>query len=77
MPKAILIKYLPGTATQAPRLKATTEAGNLIESVNDEMDLADQALRLARQYVRDRNWSTVTGFGQLPNGDFVATIGGV
>ena len=74
--KAIQIKYMSETATKGARLKAFTEAGTITEardySINDDV----QARRLADKYNRDIFWSTseLTGFGTLPNGDYVATI---
>ena len=74
--KAIQIKYLSATNTKGVRLKAFTESGTITEgrdySIKDDV----QARRLADKYNRDvfRSTSELTGFGTLPNGDYVATI---
>lgn len=73
--KAILIKYLSPTNTQGVRLKATTEAGNMIIERDYEMESQDQARQLAIDYARDYFGMIIAGFGTLPNGDYVATLG--
>ena len=77
--KAIQIKVLPATNTKGTRLKAWTEAGSVVKSRNYAYNLDDQAHLLAKAYLVDKNWHglVVRGFGQLPNGDYVATIGAV
>ena len=74
--KAIQIKYMSATTTKGVRLKAFTGAGTIIESRDYSIDVDVQARRLADTYNRDIFWSTteITGFGTLPNGDYVATI---
>lgn len=77
--KAIQIKYLGPTNTKGARLKAYTEAGALIESRSYEDNADVQARKLASKYIKAKGWDNcrVTGFGGLPNGDYVATIGSV
>ncbi len=76
MPKAILIKYMPATNTRGVRLKATTEAGTLEEGRTYENEPDEQARQLAEKYIKHVGWFVkITGFGTLPNGDYVATIG--
>jgi hypothetical protein len=59
--KAIQIKYLGATNSKPSRLKAWTEA--------------TQARNIADRYATERQWPQVSGFGVLPNGDYVATMG--
>jgi len=74
--KAIQIKYLPATNTLGARLKAFTEAGAITESVNYSANLNNQAFALAERYVEAKGWNVISaGFGQLPNGDYVYTLG--
>jgi len=74
--KAIQIKYMSETATKGVRLKAFTSAATITEERDYSIDADVQAKRLADKYNRDIFWSTseITGFGTLPNGDYVATI---
>ena len=75
--KAILIKYLPETNTKGARLRATTGKGNetLTEGLSYSENSAQQAERLAQTYIDLMGWGcVVSGFGGLPNGDYVATI---
>lgn len=75
--KAIQIRYLAATNTKPTRLKAFTDAGAITECRDYALNADDQARRLADKYNRDVFWSTseLSGFGELPNGDYVATIG--
>lgn len=45
--QSIQIKYLPATNTKGFRLKATCEAGSLIESRIYDLEVSQQALNLA------------------------------
>ena len=73
--KAIQVKYIGATDTKPSRLKAWTEAGELVECVT--YDCHNQAHELAKRYAREIfGLNAITGFGSLPNGDWVATIGG-
>lgn len=73
--KAIQIKYLGPTNTKGARLVAFTEAGRLTESRTYDDNADVQAKKLATHYIRKMGWNTkITGFGTLPNGDYVATI---
>lgn len=74
--KAIQIKYLAPTNTRGSRLKAFTDAGSMTEGLDYSLSIEKQAADLAARYVRKQQWqSKITGFGCLPNGDYVATIG--
>ena len=74
--KAIQIKYLAPTNTQGTRLKAWTEAGAIIEPRDYALDDREQAKQLAQRYTMEKGWCTkIAGFGTLPNGDYVATLG--
>ena len=75
--KAIQIKYLSATTHKGSRYKAWTEAGAIVESYDYELSGDEQARRLADRYNRETFGATddLTGFGTLPNGDYVATIG--
>lgn len=73
--KAIQIKYLPATYYKPARLKAWTEAGQLIEQINYRYDLNHHAHDLACRYIKKMEWNVnIQGFGILPNGDYVATL---
>ena len=73
--RAIQIRYLAATDTQGVRLKAFTDAGALTEPRQYEANLDQQALSLAERYILKQGWhSYVTGLGELPNGDYIATM---
>ncbi len=73
--KAIQIRYLGATNTKGARLKAWTDAGALIQSREYSEDVGQQARELAKNYISKMGWDTgISGFGQLPNGDYVATL---
>ena len=74
--KAIQIKYLGPTYTKGARLKAFTEAKSIVASREFDLNVDVQALKLAKEYIHEMAWNAeITGFGCLPNGDYVATIG--
>lgn len=73
--KSIQIKYLSETNTQGARLKAWTEAGSMTVGRDYDLEDAMQAVHLAIAYCRKHEWPQPTGFGTLPNGDYVATLG--
>lgn len=76
--KAIQIKILPPTNTKPMRLKAWTKAGTIVEDRHSEKDVIEQVVELAYRYAEEMGWldhSKITGFGCLPNGDHVATLG--
>jgi hypothetical protein len=76
--QAILIKYLPATNTQGVRLKASARVGKLIEGRKYELECDQQARELAIRFAREMYMDggfPITGFGMLPNGDYVATLG--
>ena len=74
--KAIQIKYLSPTNTRGSRFKAFTDAGSMVEPMDYALNPSEQARQLADKYIEKMGWqSKVTGFGSLPNQDYVATIG--
>lgn len=74
--KAIQIKYLAATNTLGVRLKATTDAGSIIEGRDYALTAEQQAFTLAERYIKEKGWNNITaGFGTLPNGDYVYTMG--
>ena len=76
--KAIQIKFLPATNHKPARIKAFTEGGNSI-IINYNHGLASytsQVYIAARELVEKMGWDLpINGIGQLPNGDWVATLG--
>lgn len=73
--KAIQIKFLNTTNHKPARLKAWTEAGQLIVSRDYDLEYADQVRFLASQYIVKQGWRAgIGGIGVLPNGDYVATL---
>lgn len=73
--KAIQVRYLETTNTKGTRLKAFTDAGSIIEPRAYDLNFDEQALRLAKRYIKEKGWqSKITGQGGLPNGDEVFTI---
>jgi hypothetical protein len=79
--KAIQIKYLPATNFKGSRMKAWTEGGNSI-TVPFQYEISDDLARaqdVAQELINKMGWdahSKITGMGTLPNGDWVATLGG-
>ena len=75
--KAIQVKYLAPTNTKDGRLKAWICNSNyLIEPLCCNLEIEEQAVILVNRFLIELNWVTskVSGFGTLPNGDFVATL---
>jgi hypothetical protein len=75
--KAIQIRFLPATNFKGARMKAWTEGNNsitlpfLYELSTDEL----RATLMAEELIIKMNWNVkITGIGQLPNNDWVATI---
>ena len=59
--QSIQIKYLPATNTKGARLKATCEAGSLMESRNYSLDIDIQALNLAFKLANQKlDWKVKT-----------------
>jgi hypothetical protein len=76
--KAIQIKYLSYTKTRGVRLKAFAEGFKpLVMGRNYELDTFEQARELAEIYIAKifNGNCKLYGFGCLPNGDYVATLG--
>ena len=76
--KAIQIKYIPATDTRGVRLKVWAE-GNKPQyfSRHYELDVHEQAREVAIDYIKETfdGHCKLYGFGMLPNGDYVATLG--
>lgn len=74
--KAIQIKYIGPTDTKGSHYKAMAE-GNDSLCVSYDHGISDeqQARELAQLYCNLKDWGQVYGFGCLPNGDYVATLG--
>jgi hypothetical protein len=75
--KAIQIRHLAPTNTKGSRLKVwAKDVKPKIYSRNYELDPRDQAVCAAQNYALLLGWGPkISGFGSLPNGDWVATLG--
>lgn len=76
--KAIQIKYLSPTDSSGARLKAMAEGvKSLVVGRDYELDVHDQARELAAHFIAEtfQGNCKLYGFGCLPNGDYVATLG--
>lgn len=77
--KAIQIKYVSQTDTMPSRLRAWAESCIKMDEVLDYgVEIEKQAEGLAMRYMVEMGWNencTLTGFGVLPCGDWVATLG--
>lgn len=75
--KAIQIKYIGPTNTRGTRVKAFADCGlSVIEPRDYALNYDEQARDVANKLIAKMNWNvSMTGFGQLPNGDYVATLG--
>ena len=62
--QSIQVKYLPATNTKGARLKATCEAGSLIESREYSLEVKDQALGLAYKLANQKLDWNVKAFSQ-------------
>jgi len=75
--KAIQIKYLPPTDFKGARMKAWAEGGNSIV-VPFQYEISDnesRAMDVAQELIARMGWDVkISGFGCLPNGDYVATL---
>ena len=74
--KAIQIKFMGATDREPSRLKAWTEGGKLVCSIDYSKEIGEQARLMADLYIEHMKWEgvVVSGFGVLPNGDYVATL---
>lgn len=74
--KAIQARYLGATNTKPSRIKVWAE-GNppTIHFINSGEILETQVRRMISVYCETRDWGNIYGFGCLPNGDYVATLG--
>lgn len=74
--KAIQIKYLAPTNHKGARLKASAHGCKSLTVSFDHSKDDGGCNELTKEFIVRQNWkSEITGTGQLPNGDFVATIG--
>lgn len=80
--KAIQIRYLPATNFKGTRLKVWAEGVKAMIFSRDYSYEHETQARLAAQEFIDKmgwnkGWNTtgIMGFGCLPNGDYVATLG--
>ena len=77
--KAIQIKYLGATDTMPSRLKAWAEGMKaIVLPIDHDHEIRYQALSMANVFIK-QYWGisiVVSGFGCLPNGDYVATLKG-
>lgn len=77
--KAIQVRYLAATATRPAKLKAWANGCKVLEEViNHSLDTQEQARLLAHKYFEQHGWyecAVMNGFGTLPCGDWVATMG--
>jgi hypothetical protein len=75
--KAIQIRFLGATNFKGARMKAWTEGGNnIVLPFQYELSSDDLRVRLtAGELINKMGWDVkISGIGQLPNGDYVATI---
>lgn len=74
--RAIQIRYLPATDKRPARLKAFTKHYQFTVNVHELSTLELQAVDLANSFIKKQEWRkvTMTGFGQIPNSDWVATL---
>lgn len=64
------------TNTKPSYLKAMAEGVNhLCATIDSNREISQQARELAQLYCDQFNWGKIYGFGMLPNGDYVATLG--
>lgn len=78
--KAIQIRFLPATNFKGARMKAWIDAGNNI-TLPFQYEISSYELRAeltAQELMLKMKWDNVliSGIGQLPNGDYVATLKG-
>ena len=74
--KAIQIRYLGPTNARGSRFKAWTDAGSMTVSYDYALGGEGTARKLVEDYCHKMEWFGLNiGFGMLPNGDYVATLG--
>lgn len=75
--KAIQVKYIGPTNTRGTRVKAFADCGlSVIEPRDYALNYDEQARNAAIKLIAKMEWNVdITGFGVLPNGDYVATLG--
>ena len=74
--KAIQIRYIAATNHLGSRLKVFAEGVPAkFYQRNYDLEPLQQARAVAMHYSVDKGWGPIHGFGTLPNGDYVATLG--
>ena len=74
--KAIQVRYLGPTNTKGTRWKAWAWGGASVTLSRDYALNGDQdAKRVAEALCDKMAWGPIKGSGQLPNGDYVFTLG--
>jgi hypothetical protein len=77
MMKAIQVKYLAPTNTKGSRWKAIAWPGLSVTLSYDHALTGAENARTAAYALSDKMcWKRPKGEGQLPNGDYVFTLGG-
>ena len=75
--KAIQIKYIAATNHKGYRYKAFTKHSSLTKERPSDMEDRDFVLLLANELAKKLEWEgRINGIALLPNGDYVATLGG-
>ena len=74
---AVQVKYLGPTSIKGARLKVWSEGNRIIEHGRDYAlgDAESQAKVVARAYAEQFGFGEPTGWGVLPNHDYVMTFG--
>lgn len=75
--KAIQIRFLPATSFMGARMKAFIASNSITLPFQYEIsDDESRAHQMALELIEKLNWVNVdiSGIGQLPNGDYVATL---
>ena len=73
---AIQIRYLRANNTKGSRFKAWSEFGSMTVPYDHALGYEGTVRKLAEDYCHKMEWFGIKlGFGKLPNGDIVATMG--
>jgi hypothetical protein len=75
--RAIQIRFLPATNFQGARMKAFIEGNSITLPFQYEIsDEESRAHQMALELITKLNWTNIeiNGIGQLPNGDYAATL---
>jgi len=75
--QAIQVKVLGPTNYNGLRIKAWSNSKTQYTEAREYgTDIEEQAKRVVAGFCEKYKWPAYTGFGTLPNGDWVATCGG-